>query len=284
MREVQAYIFIFLGLIVFSIGLTGFLIPSDIVSGGIAGLATVIYFATDIPVGVLVLIINAFLVVLGIQQLGMGFGIKTIYSILVMSGLLYLFQQYITEPIVDDKFMAAIIGGILTGASVGMIFTQGGSTGGMDIIAMVINKYRNMSPGRIFLYSDVFIIGSSYLIFESLELIVYGYVSMGVFSYVVDLTLTGNKASMQLFIFSRKYEPIADMIIEKANRGVTVMDGTGWYSKENIKVLMVVIRKNESQHIFRMIKEMDPDAFISVASVMGVYGHGFDQLKLGKKK
>jgi uncharacterized membrane-anchored protein YitT (DUF2179 family) len=282
--ELKSYAAITVGLVVFSLGLTAFLIPSDIVTGGIAGLGSLIYFATGIPVGVVVLVANIGLVLLAIQQLGMGFGIKTIYSILVMSLILTVMQQYITEPVVDDKFMAAIIGAMLTGASIGFIINYGGSTGGTDIVAMIINKYRNISPGKIYLYSDILVITSSYFLFESIELIVYGYVTVGVFSWVVDLVLTGNKASMQMFIFSKKSDELAELISNQVRRGVTIIDGKGWYSKNTVPILLVVVRKTESHMIFRMIKEADPQAFVSVSSVMGVFGEGFDEIKVKKSK
>jgi uncharacterized membrane-anchored protein YitT (DUF2179 family) len=282
--EIKSYAAITLGLIAFSLGLTAFLIPSDIVTGGIAGLGSLIYFATGIPVGVVILVANVALVLIAIQQLGMGFGVKTIYSILFMSLALTIMQQYIKEPVVDDKFMSAIIGAMITGASIGFIFNYGGSTGGTDIVAMIINKYHNISPGKIYLYSDLLIITSSYFLFESIELIVYGYVTVGVFSWVVDLVLTGNKASMQMFIFSKKSDELAELISNQVKRGVTIIDGKGWYSKNTVPILLVVVRKAESQMIFRMIKEADPQAFVSVSSVMGVYGEGFDEIRVKKSK
>ncbi len=283
-REIESYAAITLGLVAFSIGLIAFLIPSEIVTGGIAGLGSLIYFATGLPVGVIVLVANSLLVILAIQQLGKEFGIKTIYSILVLSLMLTVMQQYITEPVVDDKFMSAIIGAMITGASIGFIFNYGGSTGGTDIVALVINKYRNISPGKIYLWTDLIIITSSWFIFKSIETIVYGYVTVGVFSYVIDLALTGNKASMQMFIFSKKSDQVADLISQNIGRGVTKINGKGWYTKSDVPILLVIVRKSESQMIFRMIKEADSEAFVSVSSVMGVYGKGFDEIKIGKDK
>ena len=161
----------------------------------------------------------------------------------------------------------------------GIVFSQGGSTGGTDIIAMIINKYRNISPGKVILYADVLIISSSFLIFKSIEKIVYGYVTMAITAYTIDLILTGTKRTVQLFIFSKMHELIADRVASEMNRGITVIDGTGWYTKTNSKILMVLVKKQESNMLLRMIKEIDPEAFVSVNSVMGVYGRGFDRIK-----
>ncbi|MFO7873380.1 MAG: YitT family protein [Bacteroidales bacterium] len=256
-----------------------FLIPAEIVGGGITGLSALIYYATDIPVAVSLLVFNVILLSFGIKSLGMGFGIRTIYAAVVLSLFFAILQPLITEPIIDDRFMSAILGGILAGASVGMVFTQGGSTGGTDIIAMIINKYRNISHGRIILYLDLVIISSSYLLFQSLEVMVYGFVTLAVASYSIDMLLMGHRRSVQLFIFSRHYEMIAERIANDIGRGVTLLNGQGWYSREESAVLVVVVRRYETSLIFRTIKEIDPEAFISVSNVMGVYGQGFDPIK-----
>ncbi len=258
---------------------TAFLLPSEIVGGGITGLSALIYYATGIPVAITLVIMNLILLSIGVKALGVGFGIKTVYSAVVLAFFFGLLQPLITEPIVDDRFMSAILGGMLGGASVGLVFTQGGSTGGTDIIAMLIAKYRNISQGRIILYLDLLIISSSYLLFQSLEVMVYGYVTMAVASYSIDMLLMGHRRSVQLFIFSPKYEEIAEKIANDIGRGITLLNGQGWYSREESAVLVVVVRRHESSMVFRTIKEVDPEAFISVANVMGVYGKGFDPIK-----
>ncbi|MHC1708746.1 MAG: YitT family protein [Bacteroidales bacterium] len=278
-KELRAFSIITVGLFIYALSWTAFLIPSKIVGGGVAGIATMIYFATGLPAGISLLAINAVLIIIAIRILGTSFGIKTVYSIIVLSVLMTVLQWYITKPLVDDRFMNSIIGGILSGFSIGLIFTQGGSTGGTDIIAMIVNKYRNISQGKMLLLCDVFIIASSYILFRSIETIVYGYVTMTVTSYVIDLYLTGSKRSLQVFIFSKESKAIADKIGGDIGRGVTFLKGKGWYSGQDADIIMVIIRKYESPVIFRTIKEIDPDAFISVATVMGVYGKGFDRIK-----
>ena len=279
-RMIQDYAIITFGLLLFAAGWVLFLIPAEITGGGISGVAAVIYFATKIPVSITYLIINAFLVLVAIKILGANFGVKTIYSILVLTGFFALFQNILKEPLVNDTFLSAILGGMAGGVGLGVVFSRGGSTGGTDIFAMIINKYRNISPGRIILLCDVIIIASSYMVFRSPEKLVYGYVSMWVVSYSLDSFLSGANRSAQMFIISKEYEQIAEYINNEAIRVVTILNGTGWYTKKDTKVIMSVVRKKETSAIFRKIKQIDPDAFISMGSVMGVYGQGFDKLKL----
>lgn len=278
-KTVRSHLIITFGLFINALGWTAFLIPAKITGGGITGVSTLIYYGSGFPLGISYLMINAVLIAFAIKILGRSFGVKTIFSVLVLSVLFSLLQQLITKPLINDAFLSTVLGGILGGAGVGIVFTQGGSTGGTDIIAMIINKYRNISPGRIILYLDVFIIASSYLIFQSIEKIVYGYVAMGITSYTIDLLFTGSKQSVQMFIFSKKYDEIADRIGKEVGRGVTIIDGKGWYSGEQTKVLLVMVRKPEASQIFRIIKEIDRDAFMSVNNVMGVYGQGFERLR-----
>lgn len=275
----QTYSIITLGLFINALSWTAFLIPSEIVGGGVTGAAALLFYATGFPVAATFLLVNVVLIIFGIKNLGFGFGIKTIYAIVMLSVFLAVLGHYITEPVVSERFMAAIIGGILGGASVGLVFTQGGSTGGTDIIAMIINKFRNISHGRLILTMDVVIISSSYFLFQSIEQMMYGYVAMGVASYSIDMLLMGHRRSVQLFIFSKKPEVIAERIGNEIGRGVTLLDGKGWYTKDKTTILMVVVRHYETSNVFRTIKEIDPEAFISAAKVMGVYGKGFDPLK-----
>jgi uncharacterized membrane-anchored protein YitT (DUF2179 family) len=278
--NIEDYIAITLGLVMFSLAWTLFIIPAQITGGGVSGIGAVLYYATGIPVGITYFLVNIFLVAIAIKVLGANFGIKTIYSMVVVSVVLTFTQKLIAEPLVDDIFLSAVLGGILSGVGLGIVFSKGGSTGGTDIIAAIIAKYRNVSPGRVIMYCDVIIITSSFFVLKSVDKMVYGFVTMGVVSYALDAVLSGANRSAQMFIFSRKYEEIADFINQQRYRGVTIIDGVGWYTKEHVKVVISVVRKRETGAIFRKIKEIDPDAFISMGSVMGVYGQGFDKLKL----
>lgn len=279
--ELKSLFIITIGMAIYCFSWAAFLIPSGIIGGGVSGIGTLIYFASEktISVGYSYFIINAFLILIALKILGSKFGVKTVYAIIVGSILLSVLPNLIPEPLVNEKFMAAIIGGALSGVGVGITISQGGSSGGTDIIAMIINKYKNISPGRIILYLDIFIIASSYLVFNDVPTIVYGYVVMSITAYAIDMVISGSKQSAQLFIISTEFEKIADEITGNLNRGVSVMDATGWYSKENKKILMVVVRKHEAQTIFKLVKQIDGNAFISMGSVMGVYGLGFEEIR-----
>tara|TARA_R110001583_G_scaffold48974_5_gene153457 strand:+ start:1829 stop:2689 length:861 start_codon:yes stop_codon:yes gene_type:complete len=278
-KQFRSYFIIALGLFIGSIGWTAFLIPSEIVGGGVTGIATIIYFATGFKVGYSVFIINGLLLVLAMRVLGFGFGIKTIFATFVLSFFLWLLQSIFTEPLVSDRFMCAIIGGIMAGASAGIILSQGGSTGGTDIIAMMINKYRNYSPGQLLLTLDLIIISSSYFLSNSIEQVVYGFVAMGVSAYCVDMVIEGSKQSVQIFIFTKKHDEIRNEVVLNLDQGLTVLEAKGGYSQQDVKVLMLLAKKKDSQAILKMTKIVDPDAFISMGSVMGVYGQGFDKIK-----
>lgn len=277
---IRDYAIISVGLILFVLAWTVFIIPAEITGGGVSGIAAVIFYGWEVPVWITYLTVNAFLLILALKVLGANFGIKTIYSMSLVSGLFAILPQIIKEPIIDDTFLAAVLGGMISGVGLGIVFSRGGSTGGTDIIAMIINKYRNISPGKVILACDVIIISSSYFIFLSLEKLVYGFVLMWVVSYSLDAFMSGAKRSTQIFIFSNKYDEIADFINKETDRGVTLINGKGWYTKDNVNILMTVVRKRESSIIFRKIKSIDPDAFITMGSVMGVFGQGFDKIKI----
>jgi len=277
---IKPYLYITTGLFIFAFGWTAFLIPSELIGGGISGLGTLIYFSTGFPVGYTTLLVNIVLVIIAMRILGARFGINTIYGIIISSIFFIVLQELIKQPLVNDEFMAALIGGGLSGVGVGIAFSHGGNAGGTDIIALIINKYRNISPGRVFLYIDMVVIASSWFLFHSIEKIVYGYVVMAVSSYSVDLILNGSRQSFQIMIYSRFSKIIAERISTEVQRGVSCVKGYGWFSKRDIDVVMVIARKQDKQRILAISKETDDEAFISVAKVMGVFGQNFEDIKL----
>jgi len=283
--NVRTYVVIAFGLLINSIAWTAFLLPHQISGSGVSGIGAIVFYATGIPMGYTYFAINVVLILIALKILGTGFGIKTIYGVVLSAIMLTVLLPFIPTAVVQEKFMSAIIGGMLCGTGLGIIFTQGGSTGGTDIIAMVVTKYRNISPGRVILLCDVFIISSSYIVLTNLEsaqrieTMVYGFVTMAIQAYTLDAILSGNRQSVQILIFSRHYERIADEITPTMRRGVTVIDGTGWYTKEPQKVIITLVRKQEASDLYRIIKSIDNKAFITVANVMGVYGKGFEELK-----
>lgn len=285
------------------LGWSIFLVPNNLVGGGVSGIASIVQYATQgtIKIGYTYFAINAILLIVALFILGKGFGGKTVYAIVLASVGLNLFQNWIPAEItqilaVDNgKLMSTIMGGIIIGVGIGMSMSQGGSTGGTDIIALIVNKYRNVSPGRMILWMDVFIILSSLCVPsytsagelvawpEKITTVVYGFLLVVICSTVLDLYIAGSKQSVQLFILSSKHAEIADAITHDLHRGVTVLNGKGWYTKQETEVLMVLTRKADLNIMLRYIKSIDPDAFLSITSVTGVYGKGFDKYK-GKPK
>ena len=282
-KILKEYILITVGLFLYTFAWVAFLIPNETIGGGATGMATVLYYVSGkyIPVSVGFFVLNGVLVLVGIKILGKNFGVKIIYGIITTSLFLLLPEPaFITNSFLpEDKLLTAIIGGALSGIGIFIALQQGGGAGGTDIVVMILNKYRSISPGRVYLYCDLIIIGASFFINWDFRTIIYGYVVMGVFSYAVDLFLSGAKQSIQLFIFSKKYPQIADRITRETGRGVTLIDGKGWYTQEDGKVMMTVTRKTDSNVVFRIVREEDNDAFISVNSVMGVYGKGFEEIR-----
>lgn len=286
-KVLKEYTLISIGLIMYSFAWTSILIPADVMGGGVNGIGLLIYYATGgpnggIPLGISFLVINAVLIGLASMLISLKFGAKTIYAIVFISLAMSIMQSAVPNNILglaDDKLLSVILGGAVAGGGVSICFTQGGSTGGTDIIAMIINKYKTISYGKILMLCDLIIISCSILIFKNITSVVYGYVMVGVFGYTIDAIMAGNRQSTQILIVSPKYEEIASRIYTEMKRGVTLIDGQGWYTKTPTKIVMVVCRKNETSIMFRVIKEVDPSAFMTFGSVMGVYGLGFEALK-----
>ena len=297
----KEYLLLTLGILIYVAGWTIFMIPNNLIGGGLTGVSSIIQYAVGIKMGYTYFVLNAILLVTAFVVIGANFGGKTIYAIILASVGLNVLQDLIPAAIIETlsvqngKLMSTIMGGILSGAGIGMSMSQGGSTGGTDIIALIVNKYRNISPGRIILWIDAVIILSSLAVpsytaegelvpfAEKITNVVYGLILITVNGYVVDLYLSGSKQSVQLFIMSRKYEEIADAITKDIHRGVTVLPAVGWYTKKENHVLMVVTRKTDLNFLLKYIKTIDNDAFLSVSSVSGVYGNGFDAIKSGRK-
>ena len=291
------YFVMTVGTFVFVMAWTSFLQPNNLASGGLTGFSTILDYATQgrIPMDVTYALLNVLLLVAGFLFLGRAFGFKTIYVIALSSLLFWLLPEYFPQlEVVDpelDKIMVVLIGGAMESVGIGMILLRGGSTGGTDIVAMILNKYWPISPGKVYLYSDIFIIASLLLIPAEqgggLVNMIYAYVMMLTFSFGVDYVLLGNKSSVQLLVFSKKYKEIADHIIYDVQRGVTAVQSVGWYSQQESKVLLIILRKYQMNEVINEIKRIDKDAFVSVSSANSVYGEGFEEIKTGfdmKKK
>ena len=298
----KEYCLVTVGVMAYALGWSIFLLPNNLIGGGVSGFASILYYATGLSMGVTYFVLNVILLIVGTKILGTGFGGKTIYAIFMTSIMLSLMPKIIPSDFIHEfaisngKMICTILGGIIAGTGIGLSISQGGSTGGTDIVALVWCKFSPASPGRVILIVDVVIILSS-LMFpsytetgellpftEKLAIIVYGLIQVTVSGYAVDMYLSGSKQSVQAFIFTKKVEEMADAIAFDMKRGVTVIPSKGWYSKEERDVLMVVTRKTDLNLLLRYVKGIDPDAFLSVSSVMGVYGQGFDTIKVKPNK
>lgn len=287
------YFLISVGTLIFCLAWTSFIQPNGLTSGGLTGLCTIIQYATNgsIPIGLTYPIINGGLLVLGFLCLGASFGFKTIYVIALSSILFSVLPNFDGEVwslnlrvLMNNKLLVVLVGAFMESIGIGLVLLRGGSTGGTDIVAMIINKYWPISPGKVYLYSDIFIIASLLLVPGThIEDLVYAYVLMLGFSFGVDYVLLGDKSSVQILVFSSKYQQIADHIIHDVRRGVTALQSVGWYSQKESKVLLIIARKHQMNEVVNEIKSIDKKAFISVSTAMSVYGEGFEEVKTGLK-
>lgn len=282
-QTIRDLFFIVLGSLLYALGYTGFILPERVVMGGAPGIAAIVFYATNLPAGLIIAIINIVLLLIAFRALSQQFVIRTIIGFALLSTLIGilqpLFQLY---PIITpdkDKFMHVLIGGALCGAGVGLVFSHNGSMGGMDILTALLNKNFNLSFGRAIQFVDCAIIGSSYILFRSVETIVYGLAFTLIYSYVCDYVINGSRQTVQFLIISKQYDHIADAINQRMKRGVTLIEGKGWYSKGGVKILIVLTRKYESQEVFRFIKAIDPHAMVSQSFCHGVFGKGFDNIR-----
>ncbi|MBR7168358.1 MAG: YitT family protein [Bacteroidales bacterium] len=279
--QLKDFLFIILGSFSYALAWQGFLIPNQLTTGAVTGLASIIYYAFGTPpVDVTYAVANVVLLIFALKILGLKFCIRTIFGVFFCWLFLHVLPLWIPNGLVQgDTFMASVIGGILCGIGLGVVFTSNGSTGGTDIIAAMVNKYHNVSFGKMLLYIDIIIISSSYLVFHDVQRVIYGYIIMFITTTVCDMIINGIRASVQLLIFSDKWEDIAESISNELQRGVTVLDGMGWYTKKPKKVLVVVAKRTQITQIERLIKNIDNNAFISQSAVSAVYGQGFDKIK-----
>lgn len=279
------YFLMTVGSLIFVMAWTSFLIPNGLASGGLTGLCTIIQYGTGIPVGWTYPTINIILLILGFLSLGKAFGFKTIYVIILTSILFEVMPKFPQlEVYINEKFFVALVGSAMESVGIGLVLLRGGSTGGTDIVAMIINKYWPVSPGRVYLFSDIFIISSLLFIPDKgLVDVIYAAVVMIGFSFGVDFVLLGNKSSVQILVFSSKYEQIADHIINNVKRGVTALQSVGWYSQKESKVLLIISRKHQMNEVVNAVKSIDKNAFISVSTATSVFGEGFEEVKSGLK-
>ena len=299
-NEFKDYFFITLGLLLYTISFTVFLMPYQIVAGGVTGLSAIIYYATGFHLENTYIIINIALLAVALKILGFKFLMKTIYAIFTLYFLLMIAQDLIPKqenglPFKlmgeGQDFMSMIIGCVMTGIALATVFMNNGSTGGTDIIAASVNKYHsNVSLGSVLIAADFCIIGSCMFFpqfgtyMERAHKVMFGFCVMAMENYVLDYVMNARRQSVQFMIFSQKWQEIANAIGTQMNHGVTILDGHGWYTGRQMKVLCILAKKNESVNMFRLIKMIDPNAFVSQSAVIGVYGEGFDEMKVKIKQ
>ena len=285
------YIVLTFGTLLYCLAWDSFMIPNNISSGGLTGACTILQYATlgAIPMAWSFFVLNVLLLITGFIVLGKGFGIKTVYVVLLSSVLFEILPEYdFLKAIpgnflyIDNRLLVPIVGGILESIGIGLIILRGGSTGGTDIAVLIVNKFWPVSPGKVYLYSDLVIIASVLLVpGKGFEDMIFGYIAMITFSFMLDFVLLGNKTTFQVMVFSEKYEEIADFIIKRLDRGVTALKAVGWYTRNDKNVLLILVRKPQIRELTKAIKEIDSKAFVSVSPATSVYGEGFDEIKTG---
>ena len=277
------YVFIFVGICLYSVGYCAFLLPEKIVMGGVTGISTLFYYSLGWNPAIMLWVINALLLAIAFRFISKEFTIRTIVGVTLLSITIGIMQPiFEAHPIItagEDKFMHVLIAGLLGGAGLGLAFVHNGSTGGTDIVVALISKFSRMSLGRALQLTDICIISSSYFLFHSAELIVYGVCFTLVASFMIDYVVRGTHQTVQFLIISKRYEKIADAMNNSLHRGVTILHGEGWYSKTDVEVVMVLCRKYESQYVFNLVKAIDPNAMVSQTFCQGVFGEGFDKIK-----
>lgn len=274
------YLTITIGLVLYAVGLIGFIKPGGIVTGGLTGIALLVEYSTGIPLQYVYFFTNCALLLISLKILGIKFLAKTIYGVVVLTGLITVAQMIFKEPLMaNEPTLSGVVGAMMCGAGIGLVFSANGSTGGTDIIVATINKYKNVSFGRGMLLCDFTIICCSYFVFQDYQKIIIALIVMGVMTYTIDIVINGFRQSVQFFIFSEKYETIAKAINYELHRGCTLLDGTGAYTGKPIKVIVVLAKRSESVQMFRLIQSIDEKAFISQSTVRGVYGEGFDKIR-----
>lgn len=286
LRQLRDYGIITIAMLLGVIGVNLFLLPHEITTGGLMGIASIVYWGTGIPMQNTFFVLNAVLLIVALKVLGWHFCAKTIYAVIVFtvgSTVLQSFMPPGLHLLADQKFMACMVGAVFLGSSIGLVLSTGGSTGGSDVVAAMVHKYRDVSLGHIILFCDLAIITSSYVVLNDWEKVLYGYVLLFVISFVVDHLVNSLRQSVQFFIISDKYQEIGEAINEIADRGCSILNGSGFFTKKDIKVIFCIAKHSESSFIFELINEIDPNAFVAQSAVVGVYGQGFDRVKNHRK-
>lgn len=284
---IKDLVLINLGMAIYDVGWAAFLLPYHITTGGMAGMAAILQYATSFPMQYTILIVNCVLLLIAWWQLGFKFALKTAYAVLALSLYLEVGQNIMTDDAgnlykllgEDQDSMACVLGAILNGIGIGMVFLSGGCTGGWDIIAALINKYRNVSLGRVLLYLDLFVIASCWPLFHDWRMVVFGYVTLVIYTFAIDMLINSSRQDLQFTIYTLKTELLRDEIRRRTGHTATILYGEGGYTHEPIRVLVTIVHKREQVHVLRLIRDLDPDAFVTLHRVEGAFGKGFNIIK-----
>jgi len=284
-KTVRAYLILVLGCFIYALAWTQVFVPNGLVSGGITGLCTVIQYGTGFPMGISYAIFNAVLLIMGFLVLGRSFGVRTIFSLAVITFFLEILPGFeLPQLHLKDGVLIPIIASFMEAIGISMMIFCGGSSGGTDIIALIINKFHPVSLGKVYMVLDIAIIASVMLVpGKTVDELVYGYIAVVAFSLSLDYITLGRKSSVQMFVMSERYAKIADYINKDLERGVTALNSIGWYTQQEKKVLLIYVRRRELSELTENIKAIDPKAFVTVAPVSNVFGEGFEQIKSGFK-
>ena len=291
-KEVMEYGMVAIGTFMYGIGVTVFMLPYKLATGGLAGICALIYYATGLEIEISYAIINTVLLLSSAKLLGWKFSVKSLWGYGLITFWLWLCQRIFEDPVThelpfilgeNEAFMGCLLCAFIEGFALALCFNANGSTGGTDIIAAVINKYRDVSLGMAIMVTDIIIVGSSWWVLHDVRKIIFGFVLLIVSALTLDYCTRRFHQSIIVYIFSRNYKRISDAI-SKAGFGLTVIDGTGWWTKTERKVLMCVCTKRHSREVFEIVNSVDPTAFVSITNAQNVYGEGFDMMKMKMKR
>lgn len=285
-KEIRDYLVITIGMFCYCVGWTIFLLPNDITTGGVPGISSILYWGTGIPVQMSYFVMNAALMLFALKVLGWKFLVKTIYAVITLTTMVSFAQHNLGELhlLSDQPFMAAILGAVFCGSGVGLALASNGSTGGTDIIAAIVNKYYDLSLGRVIMLADIIIVSCSYFVLDDIEKVIYGYVVLVVTAICIDQVVNSMRQSVQFFVISEKYKEISDKVRDISGRGCTIINSTGSLSGNEVHMLFIMARRYDSGLLIDIISSTDPKAYVSQSAVMGVYGDGFDHFKVRKKR
>ncbi len=274
-KVIQDYILILIGTLITAVGLDMFLIPNKIAAGGVSGIATIVYYVVNFPVGITMLAINIPLFLMGIKQLGVGFGLRSLMGTVALSAVVDAMATMNLPVLTKDPLLASIYGGIVVGIGIGIVFRAKGTTGGTDLAAAIVNNYLKLSVGMILFFIDAAVIVAAGIAFNSAELALYALITVFITARVIDVVQEGFGYAKAALIISQKPEKVTETILYRLNRGATAIRGRGLYTGTDKDVILAVVTRAEITRLKELVHEIDPTAFVILTDVHEVLGEGF---------